>query len=126
MNNELPNSVQTVSSSSTKKNERYLERIKQLVDVSKNMSPELKLAVKLSVDQMIADIRERNITAFNDMVDYIRERAQKEIENNDSLTQSQKMRGKALAYILAELTKKARCEKKPVWSGEKHGRIARR
>ena len=126
MNNELPNSVQTVSSSGTKKNERYLERIKQLADVSKHMSPELKLAVKLSVDQMIADIRERNITAFNDMVDYIRERAQKEIENNDRLTQSQKMRGKALAYILAELTKKARCEKKPFWPGEKHGRIARR
>ena len=126
MDNNLPNSVQTVSSWSTKKNERYLQGIKQLVDVTRNMSPELKLAVKLSVNQLIDDIRERNITAFKDMVDYIKERAQKAIENNDRLTSAQKMNGKALAYILAELIKKAQSEKKPFWPGVKHGRIVRR
>ncbi len=111
------NTLHLKKAASTRKNERRLLCLKKIVDRDSNLTPEFKLSVKLYIDWTIQDIKERNIATYHDLIDYLKERAELAIENSDNLTPEQRMNRRALVYILAELAKRRRCEKKPFWTG---------
>lgn len=111
------NTLHLKKAASTRKNERRLLSLKKIVNHEPNLTPEFKQSVKLYIDRTIQDIKERNIATYHDLIDYLKERAELAIENSDNLTPEQKTNQKVLVYILAELAKRRRCEKKPFWTG---------
>ena len=111
---------------STKRNEFRLKIIKRLVDRWSNCSEELKLAVKLLIDEIIEDVKKRHIARYHDLIDYLRAKAETRIEQNDNLPPERKQYLKAILRLKAELIKRWPYIRKQFWPGTKHGRIVRR
>lgn len=113
-------------SPSTKRNESRLMVIKRLVDRWSNCTEEFKLALKLYIDELIVDIRNRRIVRYHDLIDYLSKKAEKNIDNNEELAEEEKLFLKIVVKLKAELLKRWPYVKKSFWPGSSRGRILRR
>ena len=111
---------------STKRNEFRLLIIKRLVDRWSNCSDEFKLAIKLYIDELIVDVRNRRIARYHDLIDYLCKKAEERIEDNDNLYPNEKQFLKIVARLKAELIKRWPYFRKPFWPGSRRSRILRR
>lgn len=107
----------------TLKNERRLRKVLKMVISSTDFTPEFKFACKQCINQTIDDIREKQITTYHDLIDYLREKANQGIDSSEVLTAEQKVQLKCWTYICAEIAKLRPCHKKCFWPGKIHGRI---
>ena len=112
--------------SSTRRNELRLKIMKHLVDRWLNCTEEFKLAAKLYIDELIADVRNRRIARYHDLIDYLCRKAEERIEDNDNLYPNEKQFLKIVARLKAELIKRWSYFRKPFWPGSRRGRILRR
>ena len=111
---------------STKGNEYRLMVIKRLVDKWSNCSEEFKCALKLYIDELIVDVRNRRIARYHDLIDYLSKKAEKNIDNNEELTEGEKLFLKIVVKLKAELLKRWPYIRKSFWPGSKRGRIIRK
>lgn len=113
-------------SPSTLRNECRLMVIKRLVDRWSNCTEEFKLALKLYIDELIVDIRNRSIARYHDLIDYLSKKAEKNIDNNEELAEEEKLFFKIVVKLKAELLKRWPYIRKSFWPGSSRGRILRR
>lgn len=111
---------------STKRNEYRLIIIKRLVDRWSNCTEEFKLAIKLYIDELIVDVRNRRIARYHDLIDYLSKKAEKNIDNNEELAEEEKLFLKIVVKLKAELLKRWPYIRKSFWPGSSRGRILRR
>ena len=97
-----------------------------MIDKWRNCSEEFKLASKLLIDELIEEVKNRHITRYHDLIDYLRGKAESRIEHNENLSPEQKQYLKLILRLRAELIKRWPYIRKPFWPGKKHGRIMRR
>ncbi len=89
----------------TKKNVRRLKKVKQILDSYPDLSPEFKLGFKLFVNRIIDDVRARKIESYNDLIDYLRDKANAAVDNNYTLSDFECHNAKFLIRCLAERAK---------------------
>ncbi len=111
---------------STKRNEYRLIIIKHMVDRWSNYSEEFKLAAKLLIDELLVEVKNRHITRYHDLIDYLSKKAEKNIDNNEELAEEEKLFFKILVKLKAELLKRWPYIRKSFWPGSSRGRILRR
>lgn len=110
---------------STKRNEQSLERVLNIVLSATDCSPEFKLAFKTFTNNLITDIRERGISTFHSLIDYLHDKANQDIDRAGNLTLDQKIYWKCVTRMLAELAKLRHSNKRSFWPGKHRNRIRR-
>ena len=110
---------------STKRNEYLLKIIKRLVDKCSNCKEEIKLAIKLLIDETLVAVKNRHIARYHDLIDYLRGKTEFRIEHNEELSQGQKFYRKVIVRLISELAKHWSYIRKPFWPGKRHGRIVK-
>lgn len=113
----------TLKTPNTQKNERRLHRILKMVVSATDLTPEFKLVFKAYINETICDIRERGIASYHDLIDYLREKAERRIDDEELFTPEQKISRKCLIRLLAELAKLRRCNHRSFWPRTCRGRI---
>ena len=107
----------------TQKNERRLRCVLKMIISSTDLTPEIKFVCRQCINQTIADVREKQISSYCDLIDYIREKANQRIDCEGLFAPEQKAYLKCWTYICTELAKLRRCNQKSFWSRKMHGRI---
>lgn len=108
---------------STKRNEQRIERVLRIVLSASDYSPEFKATFKIFTNKVILDIREREIATFHDLIDYLHDKANQDIDRADDLTPEKKCYWKCVTCMLAELAKMRRSNKRSFWPGKYRNRI---
>ncbi len=110
---------------STKRNEQILMRVLKIVLSATDCSPEFTLAFKTFTNNVILDIRERGISTFSSLIDYLHDKANQDIDRTEDLTLDQKSYWKCVTRMLAELAKLRHSNKRSFWPGKHRNRIRR-
>ena len=94
----------------TRRNEKRLKRILKIVLAASVLSPEEKLGFRLYINQTITEIKERGITSYHALIDYLHDKANQSIDAAENITIEQRIYWKHQTLLLAELAKMRRCD----------------